>query len=215
MPLATIIRSRTITTMISPLEGIERLRRGNHRYTSAQLDRKERDDEARRRELIKGQEPFVVILGCADSRVPAEIIFDQGLGDLFVIRVAGNVAGQIEVGSIEYAVGVLGVQLVVVLGHSSCGAVQATLAEMDNPSQQLSPGLQAIISEIQPAVAGLPAPEQDDNGVHLEHAVQANVLHSMNRLHEESALIRQRSAEDDFMVVGAVYSLETGEVDFI
>lgn len=200
--------------MIPPQEGIERLRSGNLRYASGNLDLEKQDAEMRRRELVDGQEPFAVILGCSDSRVPVETIFDQGLGDLFVIRVAGNVAENTQIGSIEYGVEMLGVRLVVVLGHSGCGAVEATLEEMQHPSGNLSPGLQVIISSIRPAVEGIPK-DKSSNAAYLENAVHANVNHTVDRLHKKSTIVRQKVQQDQVKVVGAVYSLETGKVKFI
>ena len=200
--------------MIPPEEGIARLKSGNLRYASGNLDLEQQDAEMRRRELVDGQEPFAVILGCSDSRVPVETIFDQRPGDLFVIRVAGNIAKSTQIGSIEYGVEVLGVRLVVVLGHSGCGAVQATLAELQNPSENLSPGLEAIISSIRPAVENLPRDKSNPFAC-LEEAVYANVNRTVNRLHKRSAIVHKKTLKDDVKIVGAVYSLATGKVEFI
>lgn len=194
--------------MIDAGAALARLRAGNERYVAGRSTRPVTDD-ARRRELLAGQEPFAVILGCADSRVPPEIVFDQGLGDLFVIRVVGNVAGLSQIGSIEFAVEQLGARLVVVLGHTSCGAVRATLEQLDRRAGDLTPGLAAVVDEIGPAVApflGEPGREQ--------RAVRANIAAVVARLGERSATIRRRS-DDGLAIVGAEYSLETGVVEFL
>src|SRR5258706_14371939 len=124
--------------MISAPEALERLRAGNRRFARDDSSRHSIASEARRRELADGQTPFAIILGCADSRVPAEIVFDQGLGDLFVIRVAGNIVAPSQIGSIEFAAEQYGTRLVVVLGHSRCGAILATLEELGRPSKDQS-----------------------------------------------------------------------------
>ena len=195
--------------MLPPSEGLERLVKGNLRFVSGETDRT-RLSAQHRKELVAGQTPFAVILGCADSRVPVELVFDEGLGDLFVIRVAGNIVGPAQIGSIEYALEVLGVKLIVVLGHSGCGAVQATLDEIQNPSTQLSSGLQSIVSAIQIAVSS----EQAGAPMALGDAVLANVRHNAAQLNEQSEII-QAHAKKGLRIVGAVYSLETGEVSFV
>ncbi len=200
--------------MIPPEEGIERLKSGNLRYASGNFDWEKQDAEMRRRELVDGQEPFAVILGCSDSRVPVETIFDQRPGDLFVIRVAGNIAKTTQIGSIEYGIEILGARLVVVLGHSGCGAVQATLTEIQNPSGNLSPGLEAIISSIRPAVKNLPQDESNPFA-YMEEAVHANVNRTVNRLHQRSEIVHKKTLQGKVRIVGAVYSLATGKVEFI
>ena len=141
--------------MIPARQALERLKDGNRRFVTGRLDLGAAADEARRSELVEGQEPFAVILGCSDSRVPAEIVFDQGLGDLFVIRVAGNIVAPSLVGSVEFAADKLGTRLVVVMGHSGCGAVQATLDELERPSASRSPNLHSIVERIRPSVEPL------------------------------------------------------------
>ena len=200
--------------MIPIEEALERLQAGNQRFVS---DRNQEavTDPTRRRELVAGQKPFAIVLGCSDSRVPAEIVFDQGLGDLFVIRVAGNVVAPSQLGSVEFAAEVLGSRLVVVLGHSSCGAVQATLTELDQPAESLSPSLRSIVDQIRPAVEPLVEgdPEHDSDQL-LAQAVRANVRASANQLRHGSEILERRISAGDLLVVGAEYSLETGEVDF-
>ena len=165
---------------------------------------------ARRAELVGGQSPFAVILACSDSRVPVELIFDQGLGDLFVIRVAGNIVAPSQIGSVEFAAAQLGTRLVVVLGHSNCGAVEATLKELAQDQQQRSPNLRAIVDRIRPAVEPLMS---DD--VSLHDAVVANVRQSVNQLQNGSKILEQMIETDELAIVGAEYSIESGEVTFL
>jgi carbonic anhydrase len=201
--------------MIPAHEAIDRLREGNRRFASEIPSEATPSSRARRNELTTGQEPFAVILGCSDSRVPAEIIFDQGLGDLFVIRVAGNIVAPSQIGSIEFAAARYGARLVVVLGHSNCGAVLATLEELHRPSQDQSRNLHAIVSRIQPAVEGLLTTDvRHDPDRLLRHAVRANIHASVNQLRHGSEVLEDLIKLDDLIVIGAEYSLETGVVDF-
>ena len=201
--------------MISAPEALERLREGNRRFVAGRLDLGAAADEARRSELVEGQEPFAVILGCSDSRVPAEIVFDQGLGDLFVIRVAGNIVAPSLVGSVEFAADKLGTRLVVVMGHSGCGAVQATLDELERPSASRSPNLHSIVERIRPSVEPLLETELErDRPALVHHAVRANVRASANHLRHGSEVLERLIETDGLVVVGAEYSLETGEVEF-
>jgi carbonic anhydrase len=196
-------------------QALDRLREGNRRFVSATQNPAPRTDESRRSELLSGQEPFAVILGCSDSRVPAELVFDQGLGDLFVIRVAGNIVAPSQVGSVEFAADQFGTRLVVVMGHSGCGAIQATLDEIEKPGGAGSPNLAAIVERIRPAVVTLTETVvRNDRAALVHHAVRANVRASANHLRHGSAILERLIAEDDLLVVGAEYSLETGEVDF-
>mgnify|MGYP001828668801 CR=1 FL=1 len=169
----------------------------------------------RRDELIESQEPFAIILGCSDSRVPAEIVFDQGLGDLFVIRVAGNIVAPSLVGSVEFAAAQFGTSLIVVLGHSSCGAVSATLAGLANPDRELSPNLGEIIDRIRPSIEKLlekePALSADEL---LQQAVRNNIRASANQLRRGSLVLERLVAEEGLLILGAEYSLETGVVEF-
>jgi carbonic anhydrase len=171
--------------------------------------------QTRRNELADGQEPFAIILGCSDSRVPAEIVFDQGLGDLFVIRVAGNIVASSQVGSVEFAASRFGTPLVVVLGHSKCGAVTATLEELMRPQENQSRNLRSIVDRIRPSVEALLATElRHDSDALLRQATRTNVRVSVNHLRHGSEVLEQLIQKDGLMVVGAEYSLETGEVDF-
>src|ERR1700761_5876610 len=141
--------------MISAREALKLLREGNQRFVSEIPNRDTVESRARRLELAKGQEPFAAILGCSDSRVPVEIIFDQGLGDLFVIRVAGNIVAPSQVGSVEFAAEQFGTRLVVVLGHSNCGAINVTLEQLAKPSEHQSRNLHSIVDLIRPSIEGL------------------------------------------------------------
>ena len=162
-----------------------------------------------------GQEPFAIILGCSDSRVPAEIVFDQGLGDLFVIRVAGNIVASSQVGSVEFAAARFGTRLVVVLGHSRCGAILATLEEMQLATGSQSRNLRSIVDRIRPSVEALLATDLRHNPAALvEHAVRANIRASANHLRHGSEVLEELIQRNQLLVVGAEYSLETGTVDF-
>ena len=194
---------------------LERLREGNRRFVGDARTRDTFTDQARRRELAAGQEPFAIILGCSDSRVPAEIVFDQGLGDLFVIRVAGNIVAPSQIGSVEFAAGRFGTRLVVVLGHSTCGAILATLEELRRPSGDQSRNLRAIVDRIRPSVEPLLATELGrDPDALVREAVRVNIQVSADQLRHGSSVLEQLIKEDGLLVVGAEYSLETGVVDF-
>lgn len=199
--------------MIPALEALERLKAGNRRFVSEAGGIYA--TRARRSELVAGQDPMAVILGCADSRVPAEIVFDQGLGDLFVIRVAGNIVAPSLVGSVEFAARRFGTRLVVVLGHSECGAVLATLESLQNPPADGSPNLGAIIESIRPAVRSVLENSPDAEGDDLvQQAVRANIRATADYLRHRSDVLEQLVQEEGLLVVGAEYSLETGVVEF-
>lgn len=202
--------------MISAKEAIERLRAGNRRFVSEVHGRGSASDRVRRDQLIEGQAPFAIVLGCSDSRVPAEIVFDQGLGDLFVIRVAGNIVAPSQIGSVEFAAEQFGTKLVVVLGHSMCGAVQATLEELERPVERRSPNLRSIVDRIRPAVEHLAGqPGEQDSNANLRRAVRANIRASVDDLRHGSQILERLIAGNGLVVVGAEYSLETGAVSFL
>jgi len=201
--------------MISARAALNRLVDGNRRFVAGIRGHDTHTNRARRGELTAGQEPFAIILGCSDSRVPAEIVFDQGLGDLFVIRVAGNIVASSQVGSVEFAAAQFGTRLVVVLGHTQCGAVQATLEELRQPAEHQSRNLRSIVDRIRPSVATLLATElRHDPAALLRHAVQANIRASVGHLRHGSAILEGLIQTDGLLVVGAEYSLDTGVVDF-
>jgi len=201
--------------LIPAREALDRLREGNRRFVAGARDPGALADRARRRDLASGQEPFAIILGCSDSRVPAELVFDQGLGDLFVIRVAGNIVAPSQIGSVEFAAERFGTRLVVVLGHSSCGAVLATLEELRRPSQDQSRNLRSIVDRIRPAVEPLFAAEHRHGADALVgQAVRANIRVSANHLRHGSEILETLIQSQRLLVVGAEYSLETGIVEF-
>lgn len=201
--------------MISAREALERLREGNRRFVSGTRSSDALASQTRRSELAAGQEPFAIILGCSDSRVPAEIVFDQGLGDLFVIRVAGNIVAASQIGSVEFAAERFGTRLVVVLGHSQCGAVLATLEELQQPTDNQSRNLRSIVDRVRPSVEALLSTElRHDADALVRHAVRANVRVSASHLQHGSEVLEQLIQKHGLLVVGAEYSLETGVVDF-
>ena len=201
--------------MISALEALERLREGNRRFVAETRDPTAATSTARRRSLVDGQEPFAVILGCSDSRVPAEIVFDQGLGDLFVIRVAGNIVAPSQVGSVEFAVEQFHTRLVVVLGHSQCGVILTTLKELRRRTEEQSRNLRSIVERVRPSVEGLLDTDlRHDPQALVHHAVRANIRMSADHLRHGSGVLEQLIENDGLLVVGAEYSLETGEVEF-
>lgn len=166
-------------------------------------------------EVAAGQEPFAIILGCSDSRVPAEIVFDQGLGDLFVIRVAGNIVAPSQIGSVEFAAERYGTRLVVVLGHSQCGAILATIEELKRPTINQSRNLHSIVDRVRPSVEPLLRTDLErDPDVLVRDAVRANVCVSVHHLRHGSDILEHLIENNGLVVVGAEYSLETGLVDF-
>lgn len=198
----------------TPSEALERLREGNKRFASGVRSLDAMLSHTRRADLATNQSPFAIVLGCSDSRAPAEIIFDQGLGDLFVIRVAGNIVAPSQVGSVEFAAERFGTPLVVVLGHTQCGAIQATLEVMGNRGSS-SPNILSIVQRIRPSVETLLATDlRNDPGRLYKEAVRANVRASADHLRHGSALLEKLILEGRLLVVGAEYSLESGEVEF-
>lgn len=201
--------------MISALEALERLREGNARFVSSERNHDALTSERRRHKVAAGQEPFAIILGCSDSRVPAEIVFDQGLGDLFVIRVAGNIVAPSQIGSVEFAAARFGTRLVVVLGHSNCGAITATIEELQRGSKEQSRNLRSIVDRVRPSVEALIEMDDHKNPEELVHqAVRANIRMSANQLRHGSDILENLIQHEGLLVVGAEYSLETGVVEF-
>jgi carbonic anhydrase len=198
---------------VSAREALVRLRDGNRRFVTGVRSLEALLSQTRRTALATEQRPFAVVLGCSDSRVPAELIFDQGLGDLFVIRVAGNIVSPSQVGSVEFAVARFATRLVMVLGHTQCSAVAATLEAVRTPTNQ-SPNVRSIVDRIRPAVETIIAAGLSDEASVLRQAVRANVRASADHLRHGSALLEQLIQDDGLLVAGAEYSLETGEVDF-
>ena len=198
---------------ISAEEALKRLRRGNRRFIEGRSEVV--TDDRRRLELSAGQRPFAVVLGCADSRVPVEHIFDQGLGDLFVIRVAGNLVTPTITGSVEYAVANCGSRLVVVLGHTQCGAIAAAVNEIVTGERLESDNLRALTTRIHPVVETLRDSGQFvDSDALRQEAVRANVWASVNQLQSDSEFIAQEVQNGSIKIVGAEYSLKNGTVTF-
>ena len=199
-------------------EALELLKEGNARYVDSLTNP---DPTMQRRpELISDQDPLAIILGCSDARVPVEIVFDQGLGDLFVIRVAGNVVAPSQIGSVEFAADQFGTKLVVVLGHSHCGAVTACVEALINPEQNYTPNLQSIVDRIRPSVYNLhelaTATGQDvDADELLDRSISANVRMSVSQLKHGSRALEDLTTSGKLLIVGAEYDLETGKVRFL
>lgn len=201
---------------MTPAAALERLREGNKRYVAGEVDPARLRFVERRGELLERQAPSAIILGCSDSRVPAELVFDQGLGDLFVVRVAGNIVAPSGIGSVEYAVEQCGTRLIVVLGHSCCGAVDATIGELRRPRESRSPNLESIVKRISPVVQPLlDAGITEDPAELLRLAVRANIRASVRQLKNGSPIIESWIDGGDLAVVGAEYSLESGAVEFL
>jgi carbonic anhydrase len=201
--------------MLNAVDALARLRAGNHRFVTDQTTTTALSSAARRVALVSGQAPFAIILGCSDSRVPAELVFDQGFGDLFVIRVAGNVVAPSQVGSVEFAASRYGTRLVVVMGHSQCGAVIATLEDLQGGPTNQSMNLRSIVDRVRPSVETLLSGRSDaDPDTLVRDAVRANVRTSVDHLRHGSALLEKLIHETGLLVVGAEYSLETGVVEF-
>ena len=202
--------------MVSAFKALDRLKQGNKRFVSGEGVREIGVDHSQRMAQMIDQNPFAIVLGCSDSRVPAELVFDQGVGDLFVIRVAGNIVMPSQIGSVEFAAEKFGTKLVVVLGHSQCGAILATLEELEQPSENRSPNLRRIVDAIRPAVEDLFQASQGDHRQDLvQAAVRANIRASINHLRQGSEILESLIQEEWLQIVGADYSLETGIVEFL
>jgi carbonic anhydrase len=200
--------------MICGAEALARLREGNRRFVAHRSTASATLDADRRAALVERQEPFAIILGCSDSRVPAELVFDQGFGDLFVIRVAGNIVAPSLVGSVEFAAARFGTRLVVVLGHSQCGAVLATIEALRGRATPESRNLRSIVDRVRPSLETLLSERPDDDDALMRDAVRANVRASAEHLRHGSPLLEDLIKNDALLVVGAEYSLESGVVTF-
>jgi carbonic anhydrase len=196
-------------------EALRLLAEGNRRFV-ASIGADAMITAARRVEATATQEPFAIVLGCADSRVPAELVFDQGLGDLFVIRVAGNIVAPSQVGSVEFGASWFGIRLVVVLGHSQCGAILATIDALRTPTGNHSRHQLAIVDRVRPAVEGLLATDlARDQPALVQEAVRSNIRASVNHLRHGSQLLEQLVENEGLLIVGAEYAVETGKVEFL
>ena len=197
---------------------LDQLKQGNERYIANLASRQ--PIKVPSPELVTKQKPKAIILGCSDARVPVEMIFDQPLGELFVIRVAGNVVAPSQIGSIEFAAEKFGTRLVVVLGHSNCGAVSACVETLVNPEQYYSPNLQSIVDRIRPSVYNLheilTANDGDvDMGEFIDRAIRANVRMSVSQLKHGSRILEDLVSDGTLMIVGAEYDVATGKVNFL
>lgn len=201
--------------MMNADKALQTLIEGNQRYIAGTSDDAELTITTRRQSINAGQSPFAVILGCSDSRVPVELVFNQGLGDLFVIRVAGNIAAPSQIGSVEYACQHLGTRLVVVLGHSHCGAINATVDSLLGELDELSPNIASIVDHVSPAVHPVVMHKQyTDKDELINQAMRANVEQSVSGLQMRSPILRDMVNKNKIKIIGAEYSIETGVVDF-
>ena len=205
------------TENVSAQEVLEQLKAGNERYRQNLASTKPLSIPPP--ELVKEQKPSAIILGCSDARVPVELIFDQALGELFVIRVAGNIVAPSQIGSIEFAAEKFGTRLVVVLGHSNCGAVSACVETLLNPDQYYSPNLRSIVDRIRPSVYNLheivsASDSEMDMSEFVNRAVRANVRMSVSQLKHGSRILEDLVSNQELLIVGAEYDVATGRVNF-
>lgn len=209
-----------MTNKVSGEQALAMLKEGNTRYVASLNDQQGGIQPAPKLVAVDEQSPVAIILGCSDARVPVELVFDQGLGDLFVIRVAGNVVAPSQIGSVEFAADKFGTRLVVVLGHSHCGAVTACVEALMNPEQAQSPNIRSIVDRISPSVynlheiAAASGGEVDTNEL-IDRSVRANVRMSVSQLKHGSRIIEDMVDAGDLLIVGAEYDLKTGKVRFL
>ena len=199
--------------MVTAGEALRRLRDGNRRFVEKRCKPERIGHQPSR--TTGRQQPFAIILGCSDSRAPAALVFDQDLGDLFVVYVAGNIASPSQLGSIEYAAASLATPLVVVMGHSGCGAVQAAVAQVRDPALEYSDNLQSIVDFIRPSVEALRAGASRDDESLAERSVRKNIMRTVRHLRQDSEILNALVEKGKLLIVGAEYSLETGEVEFL
>lgn len=205
-----------MNALVAADQALERLKDGNRRFVVGAPEPERRYGPPAAPGPVRQQEPIAIVLGCSDARVPAEMVFDQGLGDLFVIRVAGNIVAPSQIDSVEFAASRFGTRLVVVLGHTQCGAVLATIDEMRRAEAERSQSLRSIVDRVRPAIEGLMAEHAGDDPEDLiARAVRANIRASVGQLCEGSDAMRRLIAEEGLEIVGAEYSLETGVVEFL
>ena len=202
-------------TNIPAREALTRLRAGNDRYVQNVRSVDSMVSHSRRGDLGV-QSPFAIVLGCSDSRAPAEIVFDQGLGDLFVIRVAGNIVAPSQIGSVEFAAERFGTRLVVVMGHTGCGAIDAAIEAVTSEHGPASRNVLSIVNRVRPGIEALVATELARDPVRLRReAMRANVRASVNHLRHGSEIIERLELDEGLLVVGAELDLATGEVQFL
>jgi len=194
---------------------LKKLIEGNQRYLDSTSNKKDLVYTISDEKMSSDQKPFAIILGCSDSRVPAELVFHQGLGDLFVIRVAGNIIAPSQIGSIEFACQHFGTELVVVLGHSKCGAIGATVNALLNDSNDISPNIASIVNHVTPAVHPLvESGEYSDHNELLHQATRANIEQSVSGLQSQSTVLRELVSKEKLNIIGAQYDINTGKVEF-
>lgn len=197
------------------LSALHRLREGNRRFISNVRGIDALLSQQRRAELATRQQPFAIVLGCSDSRAPAEIVFDQGLGDLFVIRVAGNIVAPSQIASVEFAAARFGIPLVVLMGHTGCGAIEATLEAIARPEDESLHTLRSIVDRVRPAIEPLTRTDLARDGGRLRReCVRANVSAAADHLRHGSPALERLVLDGRVRVVGAEYDLESGVVDF-
>lgn len=197
--------------MISPQEALKKLVEGNERFSTGNSTHPNRCDETKNA-LLREQKPFVAVLSCSDSRVPVEIIFDAGLGDIFAVRTAGHVLSKEVMGSLEYAVKTLGVKLVMILGHENCGAIKTAIQTYQNQSyDELSENLKSIMNHLYPAIEKVDC----DNEDFLNSSVRSNIYYQLEDLMNKDEYIKQSVKDNKIAVVGAIYSLATGKVEIL
>ena len=203
---ANICMANHNTENISADEALKKLIKGNERFVELKEQHPD-SDKQRRKEMLKGQHPFVVILSCSDSRVPPELIFDQGLGDIFEIRNAGNVLNEHVIGSIEYAVMHCGVKLIVIMGHQDCGAIAATLSGVSETKY-----IKALEDSIQPAIEDC---KKQGKEINSDNVVKAHVMQDINELLSQDNELVKYMKKNNVKIVPAYYHLDTGKVDFL
>ena len=205
-----------MTQRLTPSGALLQLKQGNQRFMAGTPREDSTRHAVRRTALLEAQQPFAAILGCSDSRVPAELVFDQGLGDLFVIRVAGNIVAPSQLGSIEFAVQQFNIGLVIVMGHSRCGAIDATLKNIRSQEQAATSNIASIIARIRPAIEPLAkALSREDPLLLQQAAVLANIQASVNQVRRGTSLIEELIISKELVVAGASYDLASGEVMFL
>ena len=201
--------------MMTAREALLRLQEGNARFVAGDADPDAQCASARREQLLEGQDPFAIVVGCADSRVPVEFVFDQGLGDLFVIRVAGNVVSQTQLASIEFAAQEYDAKLVVVLGHTGCGAMRAALAAVRSGREPEPANLRMLVEKIRPAVeCAIEGGDGQGMDALADLAGRENVRRAVDVIRNDPGVIRKLVDDEGLEIVGAEYSLATGVVEF-
>ena len=211
-PVKSILTAEEQADM-SPAEIIGRLKKGNENFVNNNLTR--RDHSAQRREAMLGQYPKAIVLSCVDSRVPVEDVFDLGIGDIFVARVAGNIENEDMVGSMEFATAVAGSKVVIVMGHTACGAVKSTIDQVDAASMEMN-SLQSLLNKIQPSITGVETDGErsSKNVAFTNEVIEKNAIRTVKDIRETSPVMATMEDKGEIMIVSAVYDMETGKVTF-